>query len=58
MNTLGDYHDHFLKRDALLLADVSEMFINTCLEYNGLDPCHCFGSPGLNWEAMLKMIKI
>ena len=58
MNTLGHYHDHFLKGDALLLADVFEMFINTCLEYNGLGPCHCFGSPGLSWEAMLKMIKI
>ena len=28
------------------------------LEYYGVDPCHCFSSPGLNWDAMLKMTKI
>ena len=26
-----------------------------CLKYYGLDPCHCFSSPGLSWYAMLKM---
>ena len=33
MNTMGDYHDFYLKRDVLLLADIFEKFINTCLEY-------------------------
>ena len=42
----------------LLLADVFEKFINACLEYYGLDFCHCFSSPGLSWDAMLKMTKI
>ena len=46
MNTMGDYHDLYLKTDALLLADVFEKFINTCLQYYGLDPCHYFSSPG------------
>ena len=52
---MGDYHDHYLKKDLLLLADVYEKFIDTCLKYYGLDPCHYFGSPGLSWDAMLKM---
>ena len=58
MNTVGDYHDLYLKADVLLLADVFEKFINTCLEYYGLDPCHYFSSPGLSSDAMLKMTKI
>ena len=49
-----DYHDHYLKKDVLLLA-VFEKFIDTCLKFYGLDPCHYFSSPGLSWDAMLKM---
>ena len=51
---MGDYHDHYLKKD-VLLADVFEKFVDTCLKYYGLDPCHYFISPGLSWDAMLKM---
>ena len=51
---MGDYHDFYLKTDVLLLADVFQKFIKTCLEYYGLDPCHYFSSPGLSWDAMLK----
>ena len=35
-NTMGDYHDLYLKTDVLLLADVFEKFIKICLDYNGL----------------------
>ena len=55
MKNMGDYHDHYLKKDVLLSADVFEKFIDTCLKFYGLDPCHYFSSPGLNWDAMLKM---
>ena len=58
MNTIGGHHDLYLKTDVLLLADVFEKFIKTCLDYYGLDPCHYFGSPGLGWDAMLKMTGI
>ena len=58
MNTMGDYHDLYLKAGFLILADVFKKFIKTCLDYHGLDPCHYFSSPGLNWNAMLKMAKI
>ena len=31
------------------------MFIETCLKFYKLYPCHYFTSPGLSWNAMLKM---
>ena len=58
MNAMFDYHELYLKTDVLLLADVFEKFINTCLEYYGLEPCHYFSSPGLSWDSMLKMTGI
>ena len=41
-NLFGDFHYHYLKKDVLLLADVFEKFIATCLKYDNLDPCHYF----------------
>ena len=58
MKNMGDYHDHYLKKDVLQLADVFEKFISVCLKYYGLDPCHCFSSPGLSWDALLKMTDV
>ena len=55
---MGDYHDHYLKTDVLLLTDVFEKFINTCVKYYALDPCHYFSSPELSWNAMFKMTGI
>ena len=55
MKTFGEYHDLYLKCDVLLLCDVFEKFIDVCLEYYGLDPCHYFSSLGLAWDAMLRM---
>ena len=48
MNTVDDYHDLYSKADVLLLTDVFEKYINTCLVYYGLDPCYYFSSPGLS----------
>ena len=42
----------------MLLADVFEKFIDMCLKFYGLDPCHYFSFPGLGWDAMLKMTGI
>ena len=58
MKNLGDYHDHYLEKDVLLLADVFEKFIDTCLKYYELDPCHYFSAPGLSFDAMLKMTSV
>ena len=60
---MGDYHHHYLKKDVSLLADVFEKFIETCLKYYGLDPCHYFSSPGLgrcaknDWYKIRKNIR-
>ena len=54
LKNMGEYHDLYLKSDVLLLAD----FRKTCLEYYKLDPCHYFTSPGLSWDAMLKMTEL
>ena len=43
------------KKDVLLLADVFKKFIGTCLKFYVLDSCQLFSSPGLSWDAMLKM---
>ena len=44
MKNTGDDHDHYLKKDVLLLADVFEK----CLKFYKQDPCHYFISPGLS----------
>ena len=58
MNTLGNYYDLYFKTDVLLLADILEILISTCLECSKLDPCYYFNSPGLSWDAILKMTGI
>ena len=58
LQSMGEYHDLYLKSDVLLLADVFENFRKTCIQYYKLDPCHYFTSPGLSWDAMLKMTNI
>ena len=55
---MGDYHDLYLKSDVLLLADVFENFRNVCLKAYNLDPCHFYTSPGLAWQACLKMTEV
>ena len=55
MKNMGNYHDHCLKKDVLLLADVFKKFIDTCLKFYRPDPCYFFSSPGSSWDVMLKM---
>ena len=55
---MGQYHDLYLRSDILLLTDVFENFRKTCLVYYHLDPYHYFSSPGMSWDAMLKMTNI
>lgn len=58
LKTLVEYHDLYLTTDVLLLADVFEKFRKTCFETYHLDPAHYYSSPGLAWDAMLKMTGI
>ena len=55
MKNMGDYYDHYLKKDVLLLANVFKKFIDTCLKFYKLDPDHYFSSPEISWDLMLKM---
>ena len=45
----------YLISDVLLLTNIFEEFIDTCLKFYRLIYCHYFSSPGLSWYAMLKM---
>jgi hypothetical protein len=56
--TLRDYHDLYNVTDVLLLADVFENFRDVCLEHYKLDPAWYFTSPGLAWDAALKLTGI
>ena len=49
------YHDLYLESDVLLLADVFENFRNVCLKNYKLDPAWYYTSPGIAWDAALKM---
>jgi len=56
--TLGDYHDLYLRTDVLLLADVFERFRKTAIETYKLDPAHYYTAPGMSWDSMLKYTKV
>ena len=58
INTFREYHDFYLETDVLLLTDVFENFRVVCMKYYGLDPAWYFTSPGLAWDAMLKITKV
>ena len=58
IKTMGEYRDLYLGSDVLLLTDVFKNFRKTCMQYCKLDPFHYFTSPGLSWDAILKMTNI
>lgn len=55
---LEDYLKEYLAIDILLLCDIFESFRETCLDIYGLDPCYYLSSPGLSFDAMLKMTRV
>ena len=54
MNNMKDYHDLYLKVDALLIACVFETSKNELIHYFELDPAYYLSTPGYNWEAMFR----
>ena len=55
---LGDYHDLYVQRDTLLLANVFENFRNMSIKLYELDPAHFLSAPGLAWQACLKKTEV
>ena len=55
---IGDYHDLYVQCDTLLLADVFEKFIDTCIDVYGLDSSYFLSAPGLAWQACLKKTEV
>jgi hypothetical protein len=56
--TLTDFHVLYNISDVLLLADIFENFRDVCMEHYQLDPAWYYTSPGLAWDACLKMTKV
>ena len=54
---LGEYHDLYIQRDMLLLADVFENLQNMCLEIYELDPAKSPSAAGLACHAALRKLK-
>ena len=55
VKAMKDYHDLYLKRNVLILADIIEKFRNNSLKNYGLCPNHYLRAPG--WDTMPKMKK-
>ena len=58
MKNLEDYHNLYNRFDVLLLADVYENFREICIKNYNLDPAHYYTTPGLAWDAALKVTKV
>ena len=58
MGRLDDYHNLYVQKDTLLLADVFEIFKNKFIEIYELDPAHFLSALGLAWQAFLKKTEI
>ena len=57
-DTIVDYHDVYLQLDVLLLVDFFEKFRRTCLDFYSLDPLHYYITPGLAWDAALRISRV
>ena len=55
---LGEYHDLYLKSDALILADVFENFRKMYLKIYQLDPAKFLPNPGLAWQSASKKTEV
>ena len=56
--TIADCDDVYLQLDVLLLVDFFEKFRRTCLDFYSLDPLHYYTTPGLAWDAALRMSRV
>jgi len=58
IRNLREFHDHYLKSDVLLLADVFQNFRKTVFQNHNLDCLHYPTLPSLSWSMALKHTKI
>ena len=56
--TIKDYMMLYLKTDVFLWVDVFEKFRDNCLEYNEIDSCYTYFTPGLTWLCGLKYTNV
>src|SRR5258708_6082285 len=56
--TFKEYHDLYNVSDVLLLSDVFENFRDVCMKNYKLDPGWYYTSPGLAWDAALKLTDV
>ncbi|KAF4529741.1 hypothetical protein B566_EDAN017894 [Ephemera danica] len=53
--TLREFSNMYLKSDVTLLLDVFENFRDMCIEQFNLDPCQYYTTPGISFDAALKL---
>jgi len=58
MQTLQNYHYHYLQSDVLLLADVFENLRNAIMKKHNLDCLHFVTLPSLAWASALKFTDV
>ena len=58
MKHLCEYHDLYLKSDALLLGDVFKNFKKMCSKIYHLDLVKFISAPELAWQAIFKKIEV
>ena len=56
--TMKDYHDLYMKRDILLLADIFENFRRDAYKYFKLDPLNYITLASFAWDCVLKFTKV
>ena len=57
INDLGEYNDLYVRADTAQMSDVFENFRSLCLKEYDLDPKYYISTPGLAFDAMLKVTK-
>ena len=58
IKNLGEYHDLYVQSNTAQLADTLEQFRTLCLNEYRLDPAYFCTTPGLAFEACLKMTEV
>lgn len=56
--TFGDYHDHYLMLDTVLLCDVFTQFRRQCYADFGVEAAHYISLPGICYDTAMRMSKI